>query len=50
VDRAVITDNLFIGPVEIANKSKGSVQIANNVAKPAGSGRGNNGKQRSAKQ
>ena len=43
VDRAVITDNVFGGPVQIANASKGSVQIANNAARPArgeGKGRG----------
>jgi hypothetical protein len=34
VDRAVISDNLFAGPAQITNKSKGSVQIANNAAKP----------------
>ncbi len=38
VDRAVITDNVFAGPAQIANNSKGSVQIANNAARPAGSG------------
>jgi len=35
VDRAVITDNVFGGPVQIANASKGSVQIANNADRPA---------------
>ena len=35
VDRAVITDNVFAGPVQITNHSKGSVQIANNAARPA---------------
>jgi hypothetical protein len=34
VDRAVISDNVFSGPAQIANRSKGSVQIANNAAKP----------------
>ena len=34
VDRAVITDNLFAGPAQIANRSKGSVAIANNAARP----------------
>jgi len=38
VDRAVITDNLIAGWAQITNHSKGSVQIANNAAKPAGSG------------
>jgi hypothetical protein len=38
VDRAVITDNVFAGPAQITNNSKGSVQIANNAARPAGSG------------
>jgi len=31
VKRAVITDNLFNGKAQIANASKGSVQIANNA-------------------
>ena len=34
VDRAVISDNLFSGPAQIANRSKGSVQISGNAAKP----------------
>jgi hypothetical protein len=34
VDRAVITDNLFAGPAQIANKSRGSVQIGTNAARP----------------
>ncbi len=37
VARAVITDNLFAGPPQITNHSKGSVQIANNAARPAAS-------------
>ena len=37
VDRAVITDNVFTGPVQISNNSPGSVQIANNAARPAAS-------------
>jgi hypothetical protein len=32
VRRAVISDNLFTGPARIANRSRGSVQIANNAA------------------
>lgn len=32
VRRAVITGNVFTGPVRIANQSKGSVQIADNAA------------------
>jgi hypothetical protein len=35
VDRAVITGNVFAGPAQIANNSKGSVEIANNAARPA---------------
>lgn len=31
VRRAVISDNLFTGPARIANRSRGSVQIANNA-------------------
>jgi hypothetical protein len=31
VRRAVISDNLFTGPARIGNRSKGSVQIANNA-------------------
>jgi hypothetical protein len=31
VRRAVISDNVFTGPAQIANRSKGSVQIANNA-------------------
>ena len=46
VDRAVITDNLFAGTAQIANSSKGSVQIANNAAKPAKSQEENKGKER----
>ena len=42
VDRAVITDNVFAGPAQITNNSKGSVQIANNAATPAGSGKTGN--------
>ena len=38
VDRAVITDNVFTGPAQITNDSKGDVQIANNAATPAASG------------
>jgi hypothetical protein len=34
VRRAVITDNLFAGPVRIDNRSTGTVQIANNAADP----------------
>ncbi len=33
VERAVISDNVFSGPAQIANRSKGSVQIANNAGK-----------------
>jgi hypothetical protein len=32
VRRAVVTDNLFAGPERIANRSQGSVKIANNAA------------------
>jgi hypothetical protein len=32
VRRAVISDNLFTGPARIANRSRGSVQIANNAS------------------
>jgi len=46
VDRAVITDNVFAGPPQIANNSKGSVQIANNAARPAGSGKRGNAERR----
>ncbi len=34
VDRAVVSDNVFAGPALIANSSTGSVQIANNAARP----------------
>jgi len=44
VDRAVITDNLFAGPAQIENSSKGSVQIANNADRPAASGERGKGK------
>ena len=44
VDRAVIAENLFAGPAQIANNSKGDVQIANNAARPAA--RGQRGKGR----
>jgi len=50
VDRAVITDNLFAGPVQITNNSKGSVQIANNAARPAGSGERGQGRGRGTKE
>jgi hypothetical protein len=46
VDRAVITNNVFAGPAQIANNSKGSVQIANNAARPEGSGERGKGKSR----
>ncbi len=39
VDRAVISDNVFTGPAQIANNSKGNVQIVNNAAGPAGNGK-----------
>ncbi len=32
VRRAVVTDNLFTGPVRVTNRSPGKVQMANNVA------------------
>jgi hypothetical protein len=35
VDRAVISDNIFTGPLQVSNGSKGSVQIANNATGPA---------------
>lgn len=40
VDRAVISDNLFAGPEQIANHSSGSIQIANNAARPLRSEKG----------
>jgi hypothetical protein len=46
VDRAVITDNVFTGPAQITNNSKGNVQIANNAASPAASGDEGKGKGR----
>jgi hypothetical protein len=39
VDRAVITDNVFAGPAQIANASSGDVRIANNAARPPRSGK-----------
>jgi hypothetical protein len=48
VDRAVISDNLFAGPAQIANNSKGSVQIANNADRPAASAEKGKGKRRGA--
>jgi hypothetical protein len=44
VDRAVVTDNVFAGPAQIDNNSKGSVQIANNAAWSAASRQKGNGK------
>ena len=35
VRRAVITGNVFTGPAQIANASKGSVKIADNADSPA---------------
>ncbi len=46
VDRAVISDNVFAGPAQIANNSEGSVQIANNAAKPAASPERTEGRRR----
>ena len=48
VDRAVISDNLFAGPAQIANNSKGSVQIANNADRPAASAEKGKSKRRGA--
>jgi len=48
VDRAVITDNVFAGPAQITNNSKGSVQIANNADRPGGRAERSKGKPETA--